>query len=122
MFCTGGPGGDDTNDDAMYGGAGFDRLYGGRGNDVLYGGDNDDMLYGGPHDDTLYGGGDEDKLDGGSGADLLHGGNDGDIFVFAAGHGNDTVADFIDREDLIDLSAFGLSAWTISLYYLHQTV
>ena len=107
----GGPGGDDTNDDTIYGGVGFDKLYGGRGDDVLYGGEYDDMLYGGAHNDTLYGGAHDDTLDGGSGNDRLYGGYDEDIFVFTAGHGNDTIGDFTDGEDLIDLSAFSLSGF-----------
>ena len=45
-------------------------------------------------------------LDGGGGADILTGGSGADTFVFAAGHGTDTITDFSPEEaDLIDLSA-----------------
>ncbi|MCY4360886.1 MAG: calcium-binding protein, partial [Gammaproteobacteria bacterium] len=81
----GGPGG---GDDALYGGAGADALYGGRGNDTLSGNAGDDTLHGGPDDDTLYGGA----------------GND--TFVFAPGHGDDTLPDFGHGDDRIDLAAF----------------
>ena len=47
-----------------------------------------------------------DTLVGGTGDDWLAGGSGNDTFVFEAGHGNDTIQDFTDRENLIDLSAF----------------
>ena len=37
------------------------------------------------------------------GNDTLQGGTGDDIFVFGANHGNDTISDFTDGEDLIDL-------------------
>ncbi len=40
------------------------------------------------------------------GGDTLTGGAGADTFVFEAGHGDDTVTDFTDGEDQIDLSAF----------------
>jgi len=48
-------------------------------------------------DDTITGLGGDDTLTGGEGADT---------FVFESGHGADTIADFSDGEDTIDLSAF----------------
>ena len=42
----------------------------------------------------------------GTGDDGLWGGTGADIFVFRAGHGNDTINDFTDGEDVIDLTAF----------------
>ena len=56
-----------------------------------------ETLTGGAGDDTVTGLGGDDTLTGGAGADT---------FVFEAGHGDDTVTDFTDGEDLIDLSAF----------------
>ena len=47
-------------------------------------------------DDTLVGGADDDTLYGGSGADT---------FVFEAAHGTDTILDFANGTDMIDLSA-----------------
>ena len=109
-FATG-VGGNDT----LYGGDGHDELRGIDGDDTLYGGEGDDTLRGdhGPGtsrtdggDDALYGGAGDDTLDGGTGDDALDGGTGDDTFVFEAGHGNDTIKDFTDGEDLIDLSAF----------------
>ena len=112
----------DEGNDLLYGGSGDDLLYGDGGNDALYGDDGEsdplagnDLLYGGRGDDLLFGdgGGDalygnegNDTLDGGAGADTLTGGAGADTFVFAAGHGADTITDFTPGEDRIDLSAF----------------
>ena len=53
----GGPSGDDTNVDTLYGGRGNDMLFGGVGDDTLLdGGPGNDMLWGGPGSDTLVGG------------------------------------------------------------------
>ena len=105
-------GGDD--DDLLHGDAGDDELYGddedsgaASGDDELYGGIGDDALYGDGGDDALDGGAGDDELEGGTGADTLTGGPGADTFVFAAGHGTDTITDFSPEEsDLIDVSAF----------------
>lgn len=47
-------------------------------------------------DDTIRGGPDDDFIVGGPGDDTLTGGCGTDRFIFAAGHGNDTVTDFGD--------------------------
>ena len=79
-------------------------LRGGAGDDTLDGGAGNDRLYGRAGDDSLDGGADDDTLDGGAGDDTMSGGTGNDTFVFAAGHGNDTIKDFTDGEDLIDLT------------------
>ena len=56
--------------------------------------------------ETLTGGAGDDTITGLGGDDTLTGGEGYDTFVFAAGHGADTVTDFTDGVDLIDLSAF----------------
>ena len=56
--------------------------------------------------ETLTGGAGDDTIAGLAGDDTLTGGDGADKFVFASGHGNDTITDFIDGEDMIDLSAF----------------
>ncbi len=56
--------------------------------------------------DTLTGGAGDDTITGLAGDDTLTGGDGDDTFVFAAGHGSDTITDFTDGEDTIDLSAF----------------
>ena len=61
------------------------------------GGDGDDRLRGASSDDTLTGGAGNDTLTGYAGEDT---------FVFGADHGNDTITDFNECEDAIDLSAF----------------
>ena len=77
-----------TGDDEhnyLYGLAGADRLIGGAGNDRLYG--------------NAYNLDEEDRR------------GSVDVFVFDVGHGNDAIYDFVDNEDKIDLSAFGLSGF-----------
>ncbi|MEO1137863.1 MAG: calcium-binding protein [Pseudomonadota bacterium] len=83
-----------TGDDRILGESGKDVLYGGSGNDVMAGNRNADLMFGDNGDDRLIGGGGRDTLDGGAGDDLLVGGHQNDRFVFAEGHGNDTIADF----------------------------
>ncbi len=56
-----------------------------------------DDFAGADGDDVIEGTAADNRLTGGAGADT---------FVFEAGHGSDTVTDFADGEDLIDLSAF----------------
>ena len=52
-------------------------------------------MEGGEGDDTLSGGAGNDTLIGGAGNDLLRGGNWGsDTYIFAKGHGQDTVTDY----------------------------
>ena len=60
----------------------------------------------------------DDTLDGGADDDVLYGGSGADTFVFQAGHGTDTILDFADGTDMIDLSALtditGISDLTIT--------
>ena len=85
-------------DDVLDGSAGHDRLAGGDGNDILRGLDGDDKLLGESG---------SDKLSGGSGADRLFGGKGSDTFIFTSGEeGADTITDFVNAEDRIDLSGF----------------
>ena len=58
---------------------------------------------------TIEGGDGRDTIDGAAGNDSLTGGADVDTFVFAADHGTDTITDFADGEDLIDVSALGIT-------------
>ena len=118
-----GDGGDDLltgnrGDDILDGGAGDDQLFGGRGDDQLSGGADDDQLDGGRGADSLDGGAGEDVLTGGRGADRLDGGSEndqltggrgGDSFVFVQGTAADTVTDFGEGSDELDVSAFGFA-------------
>lgn len=107
--------------DTLQGGDGDDDLKGNDGKDVLRGGDGDDTVSGGKHADTVYGGrGDDvlngdkggdllegargaDTLNGGKGSDTLDGGADADVFVFTADGETDTIVDYMDGTDKIDL-------------------
>ena len=75
----------DDDHNYLYGRAGADRLIGGTGNDRLYG--------------NAYNLDEEDRR------------GSVDVFVFDVDHGNDSIYDFVDNEDKIDLSAFGLSGF-----------
>ena len=55
----------------------------------------------------LTGNAGNNTLDGGAGNDTLTGGAGLDTFVFGPGGGNDLVTDFVDTQDLVNVSAFG---------------
>jgi Ca2+-binding RTX toxin-like protein len=77
------------------------------GADTLTGLFGDDTITGGDGGDTLDGANGADSLDGGTGDDFLTGGFGDDVFIFADGHGDDTITDFtagIGTNDAIDLS------------------
>jgi uncharacterized delta-60 repeat protein len=95
-----GLGGDDTlngnsGDDLLEGGAGVDTLNGGRGNDFLRGEAGNDILDGGSGRDILIGGAGTDRLTGGTGRDTF--------VLYSQSEGVDTITDFEDGFDLIDL-------------------
>ena len=72
-----------------------------------------DQYTGTANADTLTGGAGDDTITGLAGDDTLTGGEGDDTFVFAAGHGDDTITDFTDGEDTIDLSSFtGITAFS----------
>lgn len=56
--------------------------------------------------DTLDGGAGEDTLDGGGGRDVLTGGTEADTFVFIRGTDEDTVTDYEDGIDRLQVSEF----------------
>ena len=62
-------------------------------------------------DDTLQGNREDNLLDGGTGNDFLIGGDGRDRFIFSsADFGFDTVADFRDGQDVLDVSALSLGS------------
>ncbi|WP_051940629.1 calcium-binding protein [Stenoxybacter acetivorans] len=69
------------------------NIYGGLGNDTIQAANKGNLLDGGEGNDTLYGGDGADTLIGGAGDDYLSGGYHGDTYLFAKGHGRDTVSD-----------------------------
>ncbi|MGR3279849.1 calcium-binding protein, partial [Acaryochloris marina NIES-2412] len=110
----GGNGGDKldggSGDDFLSGDNDDDWLLGGLGNDVLTGGSGNDDLMGGAGTDILNGDAGNDLLNGGEGNDLLRLGAGADTIILAPGNGNDTVLDYQDGIDKIQLEgglAFG---------------
>ncbi len=91
--------------DRLAGGRGDDKLNGSRGNDVIDGNKGDDKLIGGKGNDELDGGKGDDIINGGKGTDVLTGGLGADVFVFANGDGNNTITDFEDGVDMIEINA-----------------
>lgn len=95
--------------DFLFGGDGNDILKGQAGDDTLYGGNGADRLLGGAGADIMYGGAGKDRLVGGNGDDILYGGENEDVFHFDRDKGNDTIKDFQDNIDLIELDNFAFS-------------
>ncbi|WP_373707131.1 calcium-binding protein, partial [Neisseria dentiae] len=84
--------GSDT-DDTLNTWSGKSLVYAGKGNDTVQASSADDVLDGGEGNDKLYGNSGSDTLTGGTGNDYLSGGGEADTYVFAKGHGQDTVSD-----------------------------
>ncbi|WP_323032749.1 CAP domain-containing protein [Paracoccus sp. (in: a-proteobacteria)] len=80
-----------AGNDTLKGGAGLDTILGGSGADLLEGGAGNDWLRGEGGNDRLIGGTGNDTLHGGYGNDALNGGAGADVFIFADGHGSDTI-------------------------------
>ncbi|MCB5174238.1 cadherin-like domain-containing protein [Microvirga sp. SM9] len=84
-----------SGDNSLKGGSGHDTLKGMSGDDKLFGQRGNDKLLGGAGDDMLKGGGGDDRLTGNSGQD---------VFIFERNGGRDTVTDFRDGDDRLDVS------------------
>ncbi|MEG4986469.1 calcium-binding protein [Microcoleus sp. BR0-C5] len=106
------PGGINNPPNVINGTPGNDNLTGTSGSDNINGLDGDDTLIGLRSNDILIGGGGNDNLSGGKGFDTLNGGlaNDNlvggagnDLFVLGAGLGIDTISDFANSQDTIQL-------------------
>ncbi len=100
-----------SGNDTVLGGSGNDTLRGGAGDDSLFGGTGRDTVFGGSGDDTIDGGDGDDLLNDGAGSDLLIGGEGADTFLFVQDAAEDTIADFAADEDLIDVSAWGVTSF-----------
>jgi len=72
-------------------------------NHTIQGSASNDMLYGNAGNDTLYGQNGDDILDGGRGRDMLYGNEGEDTFILAQGMDQDTIQDFSDGTDYIQL-------------------
>ncbi|MGV3553154.1 calcium-binding protein [Rhizobium sp.] len=74
--------------------------------------DQSNHLTGNEGENTLFGMGGVDILNGGKGNDTLNGGAGADHFVFVTGTRHDTIADFQDTIDLIDITGIkGISTF-----------
>jgi Ca2+-binding RTX toxin-like protein len=119
-----GDGGNDSitggdGDDLVAGGSGNDNVAGQAGDDTVKGGSGDDTLFGGDGSDRLVGGSGNDELSGGAGGDRLAGGSGRDTFVFKEVAASlptiglrDTIEDFTQGEDRIDLKGIDAKAGT----------
>ena len=80
-------------------------LVGGAGDDYLSGATGDDTLRGGDGNDRIHDNQGRDVIEGGSGDDDLRGGTGAHEFLFAPGHGNDTISYFGHFRNAIVVSA-----------------
>ena len=71
-----------------------------------FGGSGDDLIFGNQAENALRGGGGSDRLNGLRGNDTFIGGTGRDVFVFTRNSDRDTVRDFTDGTDRVDLSSF----------------
>jgi large repetitive protein len=95
-----------SDNDTLAGTTGNDPINGLNGADTIYGRAGNDTLKGNGQNDTIYGGSGNDTIEGSGGADHLWGGSGGDTFQFGTGDvGGDTIHDFGNGADAIDLSA-----------------
>lgn len=92
-------------DNTFHGGDGNDVFWANNGNDTVYGEAGNDIFKASNGDDLYDGGAGNDTLEGGAGDDELWGGLGSDTFIFANGHGIDTIQDFdaTDPMERIDL-------------------
>ena len=103
-----GGGGDDNikgngGDDNLKGNGGSDVIKAGGGADTVKGGGGADVINGGNGADLLQGGGGNDTITGKGGDDTLKGNGGADVFQFRASDRNDTILDFRQGQDLIEI-------------------
>lgn len=99
-----------AGNDWAFGDAGNDSIDGADGNDVIFAWEGNDTLIGGAGNDFFSGEGGNDSLVGGAGNDELYGGAGADRFVYAATSGIDTIRDFAQGTDVVELRGFGAGA------------
>ncbi len=90
----------------VFGNASFELFSGSVFSDRFSSNGGDDELDGKEGDDVLDGGADNDTLRGGEGFDEMTGGTGADVFVFDLATDADTITDFGDGADQIDLTEF----------------
>jgi len=89
--------------------SGIENLTGSAHDDLLVGDAGRNVLSGGDGADRLLGGNGPDVLQGGAGPDDLSGGVGRDTFVFEPGTGVDTITDWQDGTDALDLRALSFA-------------
>lgn len=102
-------------DDTLAGNGKANEIRGGGGDDKLIGKGGKDDLRGEAGDDLLNGGGGRDRLTGGSGDDVLMGKRGNDTFVFngSANEGRDTIRDFKNNQDTLEISGASFAELSI---------
>lgn len=95
--------------DRLRGRSGDDIVDGGNGNDEVRGDGGNDIIKGGAGNDRVRGDAGNDTVDGGTGRDDYWGGLGQDVLVFARDGVRDTIHDFENGLDKVDLTAFGLT-------------
>lgn len=71
-------------------------------------------IYAGKAGGTINGGAGNDTLYGGAGKDTLTGGTGNDTFVYVNGQGNDTITDYIEGQDTLQISSGSISEATLA--------
>ncbi len=96
--------------DILQGSSGADTLWGGRGADQLFGEKGANVMNGGRGNDWIYSTGTEDQMRGGGGADRF-------IFNDAHSGGHQTILDFTDGVDKIQIDAASGTRVNIAVTY-----
>ncbi|MEP4196087.1 MAG: calcium-binding protein [Aliishimia sp.] len=93
------------HDDTLTGKDNANKINGGAGDDSIIGLGGDDTLRGGAGDDFIDGGNGADRISGGTGNDIVDLGSDDnkDVFIFNFGDDSDTVRNFDQGEDRVEL-------------------
>jgi Ca2+-binding RTX toxin-like protein len=100
--------------EVIVGSASRDTIRGNGGDDDLYGKDGSDTLSGGAGNDYLSGGNGDDHMEGGAGINEYLGYSGYDRFVMSSrdvGYTDDTILDFHQFVDLIDLRGWGITSF-----------
>ncbi|WP_238367348.1 calcium-binding protein [Mesobacterium pallidum] len=103
-----------AGDDWIAGGNHADTIWGSTGADTIYGGAGNDLLAGGGQDDQVFGGDGADTIEGQWGNDVMQGGDGADLFLFSGSSGQDTIGDFQNGTDRLQLNGFSWGDVTVT--------
>ena len=105
------------------------QLFGGGGDDTINGNDGNDIIDGGGGNDAINGGDDSDTIIGGAGNDTINTTNGNDSVRYTASNfGADIITGFdatggsAATQDLIDLSALGITSANLATRVIESTV